>query len=131
LIPWVYGEQFHPAITPFQWLLPGIIGMSVSKIISADLSGRGKPHYPTYISLIALGVTICLDILLIPSFSIIGAAVASTIAYWASGLLSIYWFSRETQTPWREMLLPRKEDLLHLKQMGLSTAFNYLKQTRS
>lgn len=120
LIPWVYGEQFRPAITPFQWLLPGIVGMSISKIISADLSGRGKPHYPTYTSLIVLSITICLDILLIPTFSIVGAAIASTIAYLGSGLMSIFWFSREAQTSWRELILPRKEDFLHLKQIGLS-----------
>jgi O-antigen/teichoic acid export membrane protein len=71
-----YGEAYRPAVQPFLWLLPGMIGVTIAKIISADLSGRGKPQFSAYSAGITLCVTIALDVLLIPRFSINGAAIA-------------------------------------------------------
>lgn len=111
LIPLFYGSDFQAAIMPFLWLLPGVLGISISKIIAANLGGIGKPHYATYTSMITIALTILLDILMIPVYSIVGAAIASSIAYLFSTGLLIYWFSKETKIKISEVIIPRKSDM--------------------
>jgi O-antigen/teichoic acid export membrane protein len=116
LIPFFYGASFAPSVAPFLWLLPGILSMAVSKILSANLSGRGNPQYATYTSGITVIATVILDLALIPSMGIVGAAIASSIAYTASAVLSVIWFNHENQTSWRQVLLPTPADLISLMQ---------------
>jgi O-antigen/teichoic acid export membrane protein len=117
-----YGQAYLPAVRPFLWLLPGMVGVTVAKIISADLSGRGKPQFSAYSAGITVFVTIVLDVLLIPRFSISGAAIASSIAYIASGSLAVFWFSRETGALPSTLLIPRLEDFKYLIQRGVLIA---------
>jgi O-antigen/teichoic acid export membrane protein len=116
LIPFIYGADFAPSVMPFLWLLPGILSMALSKILSANLSGRGKPQYATYTSGITVIATVILDLVLIPTMGIIGAAIASSIAYTISAILSVIWFNRENQTGWREIVIPTFPDLISLIQ---------------
>jgi O-antigen/teichoic acid export membrane protein len=119
LIPWLFGEDFRLSVMPFWILLPGILGVAVSKMISADLSGRGKPQYATYTSTMTLMITIILDLVMIPPFGIIGAAAASTIAYLASAVFSVLWFNRETGSRFHEVIVPQSNDWQVLWQTGL------------
>ncbi len=131
LIPWVYTDKFQGSVPPFLWLLPGIVGMSISKVISADLAGRGKPQYATYTSTITVLGTIILDIALIPAYGIVGAAIASSIVYIASSILSVIWFSKETHTQWRQVVVPTRDDLRFIFFRGLQMAtksINRIKQ---
>ena len=114
LIPVFFGADFKPSVAPFLWLLPGIFGLSISKIIAANLGGIGKPLYATYTSIITLFITIVLDIIMIPIYSITGAAIASSLAYLFSTGLLIYWFSQETQIKISEIIIPRRSDISQL-----------------
>jgi O-antigen/teichoic acid export membrane protein len=114
-----YGEAFRPAIVPFLWLLPGMIGLSIAKIISADLSGRGKPQYSAYTAGVTVTLTVVLDVLLIPAYNISGAAIASSISYIASGSLSVLWFYRETGVAPQTLLIPRLSDIRLLIERGM------------
>jgi O-antigen/teichoic acid export membrane protein len=111
LIPGIFGKPFQSAVQAFLLLLPGIVGIALSKILSADLSGRGKPQYASYTALITLGVTISLDLLLIPRWGINGAAVASSVAYLSSAALSALWFCSTTGTRLRQLLIPTVADV--------------------
>lgn len=81
LLPALYGRDFHGAIVPTWILLAGLLGEGVSGLITGYLYGRGKPG----INSLAMGggliATLILDLLLIPRFGSIGAAVASAVAY--------------------------------------------------
>lgn len=111
----LYGVAYQPAVIPFLLLLPGMTGVTVQKIISADLSGRGKPQYAAYTAGLTVCVTIILDILLIPRISISGAAIASSIAYLMGGGLAIFWYCWETRTVPQELLIPKQADFTILK----------------
>jgi O-antigen/teichoic acid export membrane protein len=114
LIPLFYGADFAPSVEPFLLLLPGILGITITKIISANLAGVGKPQYTTYTAATTVVVTILLDVLLIPGYGINGAAVASTVAYLASAVLIVMWFCRESGLRWTDTIIPRREDLAFL-----------------
>jgi len=130
LIPVIFGEAFRPSVTPFLWLLPGIVALTISKVIAANLSGIGKPQYSTYISTSAIFATLVFDILLIPRMGIAGAAIASSIAYTLISGLSVFWFTRESHLPWRRVLIPSSSDLTFLGSRVLSIASRLASQLR-
>jgi O-antigen/teichoic acid export membrane protein len=86
----LYGEQFDTAVTPARVLLVGMLLAGASGVASAYLYGRGTPGLNSIVLGLGLVVTVVLDLLLIPQFGALGAAVASTAAYLATdGLLIV------------------------------------------
>ncbi len=77
----VYSEDFLPAYMPLLALLPGVILMGSAKVLTNEIAGRGYPHYNSINSGLALIVTIGLDLLLIPRYGVLGASIASSVAY--------------------------------------------------
>jgi len=77
----VYSEDFLPAYVPLLVLLPGVILMGSAKVLTNEIAGRGYPHYNSINSGLALIVTIGLDLLFIPRYGVLGASIASSIAY--------------------------------------------------
>jgi len=108
-----YGREFLPALGPLVVLLPGIVLLGFGRVVGAHLFGSGKPHYGAKISLIALALTVILDLALIPWIGIMGAAIASTIAYGVHGLLMTRAFVKEhPEVGFGDLLLPRKADFM-------------------
>jgi len=77
----LYGDQFAPAIAPAQVLLAGMLLGGASGVASGYLYGRGSPGVNSLVLGLGLGVTVVLDLLLIPRHGAMGAAIASTAAY--------------------------------------------------
>ena len=124
-IPLFYGEPFRPSVMALLWLLPGIVIFSVANVLAAYIAAIGKPRLNLLVSGISLVVTITLDLVLIPKLNIVGAAIASTVSYSVTALLLVFFFSRETGAPLRQILLPTSEDLrmlLSLARLRLSSA---------
>jgi O-antigen/teichoic acid export membrane protein len=81
LIIHVFGPEFAAAVPAFQILLFGLAAHGADGVMSGYNVGIGKPEYNTYTALAGLVVTIIGDMTLIPAYSLIGAAVASSVAY--------------------------------------------------
>jgi O-antigen/teichoic acid export membrane protein len=77
----LYGAEFGPAVDPARVLLAGMLLAGASGVASAYLYGRGSPGLNSIVLGIGLVVTVILDLLLIPRFGALGAAIASTAAY--------------------------------------------------
>ena len=112
LIHVLYGSAFLPAYYPFLILLPGIIVLSGSKILATYISGKGKPHICTTISIFALLLNVSLNIYFIPLWGIRGAAFTSTLAYSVHFLLfltAFTWISKEKAI---DVLFVKREDAI-------------------
>ena len=81
LLPLVYGPAFRAAVVPTWILLGGLAGGSVYGVLSAFLSGTGRPGLTSIAQAAGLVVTVALDLTLIPHYGIVGAATASAFAY--------------------------------------------------
>jgi O-antigen/teichoic acid export membrane protein len=81
LLPILYGEAFRPAIVPAYILLIGLAPEGLAGVVTAFLYGSGHPGLNSLGMGIGVAVTVALDLLLIPRFGAIGAAVASAAAY--------------------------------------------------
>ncbi|UCC69623.1 MAG: polysaccharide biosynthesis C-terminal domain-containing protein [Armatimonadota bacterium] len=106
VIPVVFGADFAAASTPLRVLLPGVLLLSAGKTVVPYITNHNRPWTGTWISLISLGSTLILNVLLIPRLGIVGSALASTIAYGANGVLHCLVFVRLTRVaPARLMML--------------------------
>lgn len=110
-IPLLYGSAFARAIGFGLILVPGVLGLSLAKALSAVTTGRGKPEYALWTTAVTVPLTIALYAALIPSFGGYGAAAGSTVSYLASTALALFWFRRATGIPFTVALVPSRREL--------------------
>jgi len=110
-VPLVFGARFSPSVSVIWWILPGTIALSISKVICADLAGRGRPEFSSVCAFVALAATVSLDLLLIPRMGINGAALASSAAYSVQTVLLAIFLKKQLQVPWRSILIPTFDEL--------------------
>jgi len=108
----LFGMDFSPATGPYTLLLPGMVVLSVSKILSSDLIGRGKPIIGTYAAGATLLTNLPLNLWLIPRFDARGAAIASSVSYCLSALILLFAFSKISGSRIRDIILVSHSDLL-------------------
>lgn len=111
LIPVIYGDSFREAQLPFLLLLPGITGFSVATVLAAHISGSGRPFLNLIGSSVALLVTLVLDLMLIPTMGVPGAAIASSASYLTTVMVTLAIFWRMTGISPLRVLLPTRSDL--------------------
>lgn len=97
IILWVFSSSFASAYFPMVVLLPGVVLLGGAKVLSNDIAGRGYPQYNSINAGAAVILTVILDLVLIPSYGVLGAAIASSVSYSAiflAALFIYYWVSR-------------------------------------
>ncbi len=113
LIRYLYGGAFGDAILPLIILLPGIVMLSQAHVFYGYFMGQGRPGVTTITTLLSLLATIGLDLVLIPRYGVVGAAIASTCAYAVEFLASLVFFIRHSGTLWQDALVFRRSDLTY------------------
>jgi O-antigen/teichoic acid export membrane protein len=89
LIPIYFGPEFSRSITPLLALLPGTVGFAVAKPIYAIGQGNGKLRVLIISTGVAAVLNLILNVILIPRYGILGAAVATSIGYLSMVFLHI------------------------------------------
>jgi O-antigen/teichoic acid export membrane protein len=106
----LYSAEFIGAVAPLRWLLPGILTLTVSKVLVAELLARKRVNYSLRGAAVAAVLNIVGNIVLVPRMGISGAALASTISYSVLSGMIIAYYLRETKLPWT-VLMPTNRDL--------------------
>ena len=120
IVKLLFGEKFIPSILPLLILIPGTIIYSIQTILASDIAGRGKPEYNTYISFGGLTATIILDLLLIPSRGVSGAAFASSVSYIATTAVTIAVFLKMSGGELGSIIFIKRRDIeLFGKSIGV------------
>jgi O-antigen/teichoic acid export membrane protein len=86
--------RYDDSLALFLVLLPGAAALSTGRVIAAYLAGRGRVWATSRIAIAAAVATLVLDLALIPTVGVMGAAVASSVAYAAAAAL-LYRAARE------------------------------------
>jgi len=107
----VYGSEFLASATPLFILLPGVVVMSVFKMLCANFASRGRPILGAYAAAVGLGVNIVLNFVFIPKYNIAGAALASTICYSLATGIAICVFLNISEARLRDIVLLKKADV--------------------
>jgi stage V sporulation protein B len=116
LIRILFGSAFGPSVVAVWLLLPGIVTLSVARVLSSYLLGRNRLRVDFVASLAGLVVTLVLDLTLIPRYGFAGAAIASSVAYTATLVVNMRWVVRNSQLTVRSLLVPTRADLRSLRQ---------------
>ena len=106
-----FGASFLPALKPMWILLPGIVAVSINKVLCNELIGRGKPIIGTIAAVVSLIINIPLNLLLIPVWGISGAAFASTVSYSVCTVVPLIAFMRISQNSLFDTLIIKPQDL--------------------
>jgi O-antigen/teichoic acid export membrane protein len=109
----LFGDEFDPAFTPLVLLMPGIVAASATRVLGSYLFSQGRIIYNTYATFIALGLTVVLDFALIPTLEVDGAAIASSIAYIAALIATLYWYRGVSGGRITDALIVRPADFRH------------------
>ena len=110
LLSVAFGPEFSGGALTLRILLLAMIPLSVARVLAGDLKGRGRPGLVSLAMLLAVVVTVALDVLLIPTLGIEGAAIASVIAYSVAAAALVVCFLRLTGASGRN-LVPRASDV--------------------
>ena len=111
IVPLVFGHRFDASVAVIWWILPGTVALSLAKVMSADITARGRPEYNSYASVAGGIVTIMLDLLLIPRMGIRGAALASSIVYLLQSIFIALVLKSQLGVPWHSLVVPTRAEL--------------------
>lgn len=115
-VPLVYGPAYRATVPPFLILLPGVMAMVIYKVLTRSFTSQNRLQVPILAASAALMLNFGLDWLLVPRWGVVGAAIASTVGYAAAGTVLLAFFLREFGLDWREVLLPKLDELIgHLR----------------
>lgn len=110
-IPFVFGDDFTPAVLLVAILAVGAIFLGVSSILGTALQGHGRPQDAVRPQMLGLAVTLVGLAIALGPWGAIGAAAVSVVAYACVLLGTLSAAVREFKAPPRAFLLPRPEDL--------------------
>jgi len=111
LITILYSPAFSPASAAVRWLLPGVLVLTVGKVLIAELAARERIGFTAWLAGGAALVNVGANVVLIPSMGIAGAALASVVSYSLVSAVVTRHYLRETGLAWT-ILVPRWRDVL-------------------
>ena len=111
------GAPYLPAYPVTVMLIAGIIPMSYFKIIGTLLLAQGKKM--VYLGMLtgSVVVNILCNLVTIPLWGKMGAALSSVVSYTVAGGLFLIYYLRTYQVPLRDVFLFRREELDRLAGM--------------
>lgn len=91
IIMFIFGEEFIPAFRPLLFLLIGtVIAGATTQSVGASMPAIGRPGLSLRVTIVSASINLCLNLLLIPSIGISGAAIATMISLIVHSILMLY-----------------------------------------
>ena len=97
IIIFIYTDEFFDSAEIMKILLVAVVFSSGWRVLLQDLNGRGFTGQTASVNLIITFVCIILSIILLPKIGLVGAAIASTIAYFIGFIIGIIIFIGKTE----------------------------------
>ena len=94
LIVPVFGKEYLAMFPAFYWLLPGIVCWAGARVQSNCIAAAGKPEWNMYQSFAVLVINLAGNLFLIPQCGIVGAAMATSMAYVFDAIVKVYLVNR-------------------------------------
>ena len=126
----IYGKAYTPSIIPFLLLIPGVVFLTLFKIIAPFFQATNLPIIPSIASIIGLLIGIPLNLLLIPRFGLLGVAFSSTITYGFQSIFITFRFKQYSKLRYANILILSVSDIRKIVREGfirIQSAWNYSK----
>ncbi|MGD0249182.1 MAG: polysaccharide biosynthesis C-terminal domain-containing protein [Candidatus Limnocylindrales bacterium] len=105
---------FVDCLPAFLVLLPAVVSLSLGKVMTSFITGRGRPGPVSVGAAITLVLNLAANVILIPSYGIVGAAAASLLSYTTLALLMVGMACRMSGLSPLALIVPRKQEFLVL-----------------
>lgn len=112
----LFGTAFQESVVLMYVLLPGILALGITRILGGHFQGSGRPELGTLMVAFSFVETIVLDIILIPRIGILGAAIASSIAYITSAGVGLFIFIKIWHIHIFEIVVPRWQEIIKIRE---------------
>lgn len=118
VIPLVYGAEYNEAKGVFRLLLPGTALYSIVLITRTYFMGvQKKPQINGFLAGLSLILDLVFIAILLPSYGIIGVAIACTLGYSIAAIVALGLFSRLSGISIANTVIPRKEDFSFVRML--------------
>jgi O-antigen/teichoic acid export membrane protein len=91
----MFGAAYHPAISLFLWLLPGVYFLGLLTVIAYHFAAQGMPRELVFVWGPGLVVNLAIDIVLLPNHGTYIAPIASTLGYAIVLVLHLRLYARD------------------------------------
>lgn len=115
LIVGLFGIAFAGSATVLQYLIPGVLLLTIFKVMNMDLAGKGMPSVSLKAMVPGLLINIIANWILIPQYGANGAALASTMSYTIASLLFLHFYSKAANITILQIVSYKKSDWFFLK----------------
>jgi O-antigen/teichoic acid export membrane protein len=116
----LFGSEFRTSYFPAIYLWAAVIIWGFALPIGGHVVGKERYPMSAVIGMtLALGINITLNIILIPAFGAVGAAIASLIAYLFMAFAYMLIFYRLYNLSWRQFFWITKQEWEVLKRVGV------------
>ncbi|OOF56406.1 flippase [Rodentibacter genomosp. 2] len=110
VVDWLFGEDYNQAVYVVLFLLPGILAWTPSRILANDLAARGFAELNLKNSYWVFVINVALSLCLVPLFGLIGASLATTMAYTMDLVLRLKAFEQVTKSGAFINIMPKWSD---------------------
>jgi len=110
IVAW-YGEAYAPAGTPLLWACMGAVALSVFVILTRDFTSRNQQTVNIAAGVPALMLNVVLNLYLIPTHGIVGAAMATAVAYGVACAILLVFYLPGARLSIFDVLIAKREDL--------------------
>ena len=103
--------KYVDCLPAFFVLLPGVVSLSVAKVMASYIAGRGRPGLISVVTSVALVLNVALNLVLIPRFGIVGASFSSLISYSAHAAMTLFIASRLSGHSMLSLVVPGRAEV--------------------
>ena len=114
----IYGREWSGSVVPFIILSFGVTAFAVEAPLRTFLARVARPATIGLPSAFAFAFNLTFNLLLIPRFGVIGAAVVSAVSYWVAALLIVLLTSRVMGRTARSVFSISKPNLASLRALA-------------
>jgi len=111
LITLWYGAAYTPAGAPLPWASVGVLSMSIFVILTRAFTSQNRQQVNIAAGVVALASNVGLNLYLIPTAGIVGAAMATAISYSSACLLLMIFYLLDSRLSLAEVLVLQRDDV--------------------
>ena len=114
----IFFPKFPDAYIPLFWMLPGLVFAGFGSVFNTRLAGQGYPAITLWAPGVALCLNVGLNLWLIPSMGLRGAALAASVSFTLWGLLVASYYLQRSGQGWSGFLRLRELTRTIERRMG-------------
>lgn len=106
VVPLLFGQAFAPSVGILLIMLPGVVVFTAARAWHVYLLGVGELRTPAVGAVAGLAVCVMLELLLVPRYGALGAALATSVAYAVFAIVQSWGVARITGKAWSAVVVP-------------------------